>query len=325
MRNTRFRFLFVLGLMLTLGLATAFAGGIDKKKKRKKIPKNMGAISVKTTNEARTVRIDGKEVGFSGTAEGAEFYVTPGVHLVEVIGPNGKTFSREINVVKKARHCICLAFVEKVSTRPCPYDMRVSGPNSVTEGDLATFVATNIAKVSPTDAAALNYIWKVSPAAARITSGMGTSAVTVDTTGLGGQTVSVELDTGDGKYDASCRQKNSVPMEVVKLPPPPKDPPLFDEFPTVANDDDKARLDNLAIQLQNDPNAQGYIILYPGTDRRSQARTPAKLTEIALNYLVKDRGVDPSRLTIVSTAITRPVTTYQIWLVPPGAKTPVAK
>ena len=326
MQNTRFKFLFVLGIMLTLGLTTAFAAvGADKKKKRRKIPKKMGAISVKTTNGPRVVRIDGKEVGKSGTVEGAEFYVTPGVHLVEVIGPKGKTFSREVNVVKKARHCICLAFVEKTTKRPCPYDMRVTGPDRVTEGDLATFVASNVAVVTPIAAAALKYAWKVSPSNARVTSGLGTNSITVDTTGLGGQTVNVDLAVTDGVYDATCRQRIAVPMSVDKLPAPKPVPQMFDEFPTVANDDDKARLDNLAIQLQNDPNAQGYIILYPGTDRRSQRRTPAKLTEMALNYLVKDRGVDPSRLTIVSSAISRPITTYQIWLVPPGAENPVAK
>lgn len=324
MQNTRFRFLFVLGLMLTLGLATAFAaGGVDKKKKRKKIPKNMGAVTVRTTEEARVVKIDGQEVGISGTSEAAEFYVTPGIHFVEVIGPDGKTFSKNINVVKKARHCICLSFVTKITTRPCPYDMRVTGPASVTEGDTAIFIAKNEARVSPTAESDLNFIWTVLPAAASFT-GQGTNTISVDTNGLGGQTVRVLLDTGDGTNDADCRQKNSVPMDVERIPPP-LPPKEFDVFPTVANDDDKARLDNLVVELQNNPNVQGYIILYPGTDRKSQTRTPARLTEIAYNYLVQERGADPSRIRIVTTTITRPVTTYEIWLVPPGAATPVPK
>ena len=40
------------------------------------------------------------------------------------------------------------------------------------------------------------------------------------------------------------------------------------------------------------------------------------------DYLVKERGVDPNRLTIVVDG-TKSTTTYQIWLVPPGAETPV--
>ncbi len=141
-------------------------------------------------------------------AKALNFISHPGVHLVEVEGPNGQTFRKEINIVKKVKNCICLNVVEKTTTRPCPYDMRVDGPESVTEGDLATFFARNIASTTPIAGTALNYAWKVSPSSARITSGLGTPAITVDTTGLGGRTLMVELDVTDGVYDASCRQTN---------------------------------------------------------------------------------------------------------------------
>ena len=323
MRNKKFNFLVILGLMLTLGLSTAFANGGNDGKKKKKRPKNTGILSVQTTPNAMTVKVDGQVVGQSGVTEGAEFYLTPGVHLVEVEGPNGKTFSREINVVKNVKNCICLDVVEKKTTRPCPYDMRVSGPDSVQEGDLATFVATNdVASITPIAATALNYAWRVTPSDARITSGLGTNSITVDTTGLGNRTVNVELDVTDGVYDASCRQRIAVNTGVDRVEIPIVPPLLFDEFPTLSNDDDKARLDNLAIELQNNPNAQGYIIMYQGTDRRSQRRTSERLSKFALDYLVKTRGVDPSRLQIVRGG-SRTTTTYQMWLVPPGATTPV--
>ena len=46
----------------------------------------------------------------------------------------------------------------------------------------------------------------------------------------------------------------------------------FDQFPSVAFDDDKARLDNLAIALQNSPDTTAYIIIYGGrTSRTGQA------------------------------------------------------
>jgi hypothetical protein len=325
MRNTRrFSFLFVVGLILTLGMTSAaLAAGGDKKKK-KKAPKNAGIISVLTTPNALPVKIDGKMVGMSGTTEGAEFYLAPGIHLVEVEGPNGQKFSREINVIKKVKHCICLNIVEKTTSRPCPYDMRVDGPNSVKEGNRVTFVARNIAAVTPIAGTALNYAWKVSPSGVRIVSGLGSPALTIDTTGLGGRTLTVDVDVNDGVYDASCRQTKSISTGVVPLPPvkPPVPIPV-DRFPFSAFDDDKARLDNLAIELQNNPSWQGYIIMYQGTDRKSQRTGDvAKLSRRALNYLVKTRGVDPKRIQIVRGG-TKEVTTYEFWIVPPGAALPV--
>ncbi len=46
-------------------------------------------------------------------------------------------------------------------------------------------------------------------------------------------------------------------------------PVKFDEFESLAFDDDKARLDAFAIELQNQPDSQGYIIMYQGTDKLS--------------------------------------------------------
>ncbi|MDH3529137.1 MAG: hypothetical protein OEQ28_06200 [Acidobacteriota bacterium] len=325
MRNNRkFTLLFVIGLILSLGMASAaFAAGSDKKKKKKQ-PKNTGILSVTTTPNALPVRVDGQLLGMSGVGEAAEFYLTPGIHRVEIEGPNGQSFSRDINIVKKVKNCICLNVVENTTSRPCPYDMRVDGPESVTEGDLVTFVARNVAAVTAIEASALNYAWRVSPSTARITSGLGTPAITVDTSGLGNRTLMVELDVTDGVYDASCRQRISIDTEVVRPPDPqPKVCILFDEFPFRSFDDDKARMDNLAIELQNNPTWNGYIIMYQGTDRKSQtAGEVGRLTRRALDYLVKTRGVDPSRIQIVRGG-SRPTTTYQFWLCPPGAEVPV--
>jgi len=315
--------MFIIGLMLTLGLASAtFAAGGDKKKK--KWPKNTGVLSVTTTPSALPVKVDGQLVGMSGVGDAAEFYLSPGVHLVEIEGPNGQTFRKEINIVKKVKNCICLNVVDKTTTRPCPYDMRVDGPSSVTEGDLATFIARNVASVTPIAGTALNYAWKVTPSDARITSGLGTQSITIDTTGLAGRTLMVEVDVTDGVYDASCRQRISVDTNVIPLPKIDKpEALLYDEFIFRAFDDDKARLDNLAIEMQNNPTWTGYIIMYQGTDRRSQTRGDvAKLSRRSLDYLVKTRGVDPSRIQIVRGG-SRSATTYQFWLVSPGAEYPV--
>lgn len=317
MRNFRYNFLFVIGLMLTLGIANVLAN-VNSKDEKSKRPKNTGILSVKTTPNAYPVKVNGQVVGMSGTTTGAEFFLPPGLHQIEVEGPNGQVFRKEIEIRKDAKNCICLKIVEQNISRPCPYDIRLDGPEKVLEGDLITFAAFNAVSGAATP---LKYVWKVTPDNARITSGLGTPAITVDTSGLGGQTVRAELDVFDDVFDASCRQKISVPTEVEK----PRVPEAVkcDSFESVSFDDDKARFDNCAISLQSNPDAQLYMILYQGTDRLSTTRnTYDKLSKRTLDYLVKTRGVDPRRISIVRGG-NRLKTNYDIWLVPPGAQTPV--
>lgn len=315
MRNIKYKFLFVVGLVLTIGLTTVLADGKTDSKR----PKNTGILTVKTTPSAMTVKVDGQVVGLSGVSSPAEFYLAPGVHRVEVEGPNGKAFSKEIEIRKDAKNCICLKIIEETTKRPCPYNIRLDGPERVVEGDLITFASFNAVK---NDSIPVNYNWTVSPKNLRITSGLGTPAITVDTTGFGGQTINADLDVNDGVYDANCRQKISVPTIVDKLPPPPS-PRKFDEFESIAFDDDKARLDAFTIELQNNPDAQGYIIMYQGTDKVSmRTRKADVISKRTLDYLVKARGIDPRRIVITNWG-TRPKTTYELWVIPPGAQPPV--
>lgn len=316
MRNIKHNFLFALGLMLTFGLTAAFA---QNNGNRTKAPKNMGTLTVKTTPVAYPVKVNDQLLGMSGVNTPAEFYLPPGTHRLLIEGPNGKNFSKEIEIIRNAKNCVCLRIVEEVTTRACPYNIQLSGPERVMDGDLITFASLNSVGDSPTP---INYQWTVSPNV-RITSGLGTPSITVDTTGFGGQTITADLDVNDGGiYDATCRQKISVPTVVENKPPPPT-PRRFDEFESSSFDDDKARLDAFAIELQNNPDSQGYIIMYQGTDRDSvRSRKVEVLTRRTLDYLVKARGIDPRRLQIVNWG-TRLKTTYDLWIVPPGAQPPV--
>jgi hypothetical protein len=316
MRKISFKFSLLIGLVLTVGLTSVFGFGTDTKR-----PKNTGIVTVKTSPVAYPVKIDGQYVGMSGVAKEAEFYVAPGAHTVEVEFPDGKKFNKSIDVIKDRKNCICLSYVETTVKKNCPYDVRVDGPDKVTEGDLITFAAFNsVAGV----ATPLNYRWRVFPETAKITSGQGTSAITVDTTGLGNQTVRAELDVWDDVYADKCRQKNQATTEIEPIPEPePRKPFMCDEFETRAFDDDKARFDNCVIQMNNIPDSQLYVIIYPGTDKISTTRnTFEKLSKRTLDYFVRTRGVDPRRIQIVRWG-SRPRTTYQIWIVPPGATPPV--
>jgi hypothetical protein len=301
--------------MMTFGLTTAAFAQNNKR------PKNTGTLTVKTTPVAYPVKVNNQLLGMSGVDSPAEFYLPPGLHQLVVEGPNGKNFSIEFEFRNDVKICVCLKLVEVVTTRACPYNIRLAGPERVIEGDLITFVSTN----SVTEGAVpVNYNWTVAPSNLNVTSGLGTPSITVDTKGMGGQTVTADLDVNDGVYDANCRQRISVPTIVERLPEPPQ-PRRFDEFESSAFDDDKARLDAFAIELQNNPDSQGYIIMYQGTDKASmRARKVEVLSKRTLDYLVKARGIDPRRIVITNWG-TREKTTYDLWVVPPGAMPPVQK
>jgi hypothetical protein len=311
MRVIRNNFLFAIGLMLTLCVTGAWANA----DKDHKAPKNMGTLTVRSTPAAYPVKVDGQYVGMSGVGTAAEFYLTPGVHTIEVAGPNGNVYTKQLDIRKQTKYCVCLKVVEETTSHPCPYRFHLEGPDSVQAGEVIRFSALNDG-TAPTP---LRYQWKVS--GGRITSGLGTPAITVDTSNMGGQTIEAELDVNDDTYDNRCRQVISVPTDVI---PPPTTPSKVqcDQFEAKAADDDKARFDNCAIQVQNSPDAQLYIIIHPGTDKLSTTRnTYDKLSRRTLDYLVRNRGVDPRRIQILKGS-TQTRTSYEIWIVPPGAEPP---
>jgi hypothetical protein len=92
----------------------------------------------------------------------------------------------------------------------------------------------------------------------------------------------------------------------------------FDEYGDIKFNDEKARLDNYAIQLQNDPGAQGYILAYGSCEGEAQARA-----DRAKGYLVNTRGIDAGRLVTVDGGC-RSDLTVQLWIVPAGAAAPAA-
>lgn len=314
MRLIRHNFLFVLALALTLGANAAMANNGGDKSKR---PKDTGTLTIRTTPASYPVKIDGKYAGMSGVGTAAEFYLTPGIHTVEVAGPNGSLLTREVEIRRNKKHCICLKVDTVTTSRACPYNFRLDGRDRIKEGDLVTFSAIN----SGTAPVPIRFAWKVSNG--RVTSGLGTSTITVDSTGIGGKTINAELDVNDDVYDNKCRQTISVPTFVTPEEKPEEPKPFrCDEFEARTPDDDKARFDNCVIQAQNTPDAQLYVIIYPGTDRVSKTRnTYERLSKRALDYMVKTRGFDPRRISFVKGG-ERVKTTYELWIVPPGATPP---
>ena len=305
-----FAVLIALAFCLVHPASTAYA------KKKKKL--SYGTIKIRTTPGGFPLAIDGKSEGET-KSDYVEYTLDPGRHTIVVTLPSGQRWSRDINVEARRRVCVDLNYRPPVAVAksPCPYPVSLSAPQAVSEGDVITFTAdVDYGGTSP-----LNYTWTVSPADAKIISGLGTSTITVDSTGFGGRRIIATLVVDDGSGDPACRQtaqaSTSVPPTQKRRENPATE---FDVCCSCSFDDQKARLDNLGIQLQNDPSTTSYIIAYAG--RTSRAGQAERLLARAKDYLVQKRGVDASRLVTLNGGY-REEDCVELWIVPVGAQPPV--
>jgi hypothetical protein len=189
---------------------------------------------------------------------------------------------------------------------PCP-TVSVSCPTDVEPNAPITFTAS---VSGGAEGASWTYNWSVS--AGTISSGQGTSTITVDTNGLGGQSVTATVSIGGA--DPSCTGTTASCTTSVKVQAPPAS--KFDEYGNIRFNDEKARLDNYAIQLQNTPGSQGTIIVYGSCVGEGQQRG-----DRAKDYLVNTRGIEAGRITVVDGGC-RSELTVQLWVVPQGATAP---
>jgi hypothetical protein len=187
----------------------------------------------------------------------------------------------------------------------CP-TISVSCTDAVDVGSPITYTAS---VTGGPEGMSATYNWSVS--AGTITSGQGTSSITVDTAGLGGQSVTATVSVGG--LDPSCSATSSCTTNV--RPPKPV-AQRFDEYGNIKFNDEKARLDNYAIQLQNSPGSNGTIIAYGSCAGEAQARA-----DRAKDYLVNTRGIEAGRITTIDGGC-RADLTVQLWVVPSGADAP---
>lgn len=195
------------------------------------------------------------------------------------------------------------------AAQKCPAVV-VTCPDSAALGKEATFSVS-------VDAAAADvkytYKWEVS--AGSITGGQGTTSIKVDTTGVA---ASVAATVEVGGLPASCERRASCASPAFDGPRCGR--PL-DEYGDIPFEDEQARLDNFAIELQNDPASTGFIMCYggrvgyEGEARRRCAR--------AKEYISNKRGIAADRI-ITADGGFKETLTVLVWVVPPGALTPEA-
>jgi PKD domain len=231
--------------------------------------------------------------------------VAPGTYTVTVEVDDGCGCVAFTSTTVTVETCPCIA---APTPPPCP-TVDVSCPDTGTAGTPVTFTASvsgGDSSVTPT------FNWTVS--AGTISSGQGTSSITVDTTGVTG-TITATVDVGG--FDRSCSTSDSCTVSFPVQAAPRK----IDEYGNIRFNDEKARLDNFAIELQNDPTSQGYIIAYGG--RRGRAGEAQRRADRAKDYLVNTRGISADRIVTVDGGF-REDLTVELWIVPQGATAPAA-
>ena len=307
-----FKFVFVaLLVLLFIAVYPSTSAFANKKAKH-------GVMKILTTPGGLLLTIDGKPHGETLT-EYREFNLEPGVHNVAVRLPNGTMWIREIEIHASRIKCIKVDYkpLPPPPKSPCPFPVNISAPQNVAEGEIITFAAD----VNYGGTSGLKYNWVLSPATARIMSGAGSPTIAVDSTGLGGKRVIATLTVDDGSPDPACAQTAQAVAVVAPVEKKVLVAREFDECNNCTFDDQKARLDNLAVELQNDPSVYAHIIAYGG--RTSPVGQVNRLMTRARDYLVNERGIDNSRIVVVNGGY-REGDSVELWIVPTGAAAPQA-
>jgi hypothetical protein len=303
---------FGLAILLAFGFCAVQTATVSAKTKKAKY----GTIKILTNPGGLLLTIDGKSHGETLT-EYRAIDLEPGVHSVQVTLPNGQYWIREIELPAGRVKCVVVNYkpLPPLPKSPCPFPLSISAPKQVTEGEIITYTAD----VSYTGNSPLKYTWKVTPSSAKVISGLGTATLNVDSTGLGGQRITATLTADDGSADPACAQTVQVISVIAPIEKKVIVAREFDECNNCTFDDQKARLDNLAVELQNDPSTRGYILAYGG--RMSPIGQVEKLMSRARDYLVTQRGIDASRLVVVNGGF-REEDSVELWIVPSGAAAP---
>jgi outer membrane protein OmpA-like peptidoglycan-associated protein len=186
---------------------------------------------------------------------------------------------------------------------------------------------------SDADGDALTYSW--SATAGRIT---GTGAtVTFESTGMtppASSTIRVRVTDGRGMdAEATC----PVSMKAADKVAPTAVSCTAGGFPrnlARLNNVDKACLDDVATRLRSDPRSRVIVVGHADSGERTPEVIARRRAEAVRDYLVRERGIEESRITVRSAAATKPLDTgtdaaarsrnrrVEIWFVPEGATAP---
>jgi hypothetical protein len=274
-----------------------------------------GAQQVHLT--ANAVSPSGNPIKYKWTTTDGEINGEGPVVTWNVAGLKPGYHKASLNIISAGGNGECEAFSSVTvlvnacaAIRPVCPAIEISCPTAVAVDQPLTFTSKytgGTAGITPV------YNWTVS--AGTIFSGQGTDTIKVDTTGMAGQTIRASLSMGG--YNLECAADCAVTIPIPKIISR-----RFDEFPDIARNDEKARLDNFAIEMQNDQTATAYVIVYPGKANKGGKRNEVQQhASRVVDYLVNSRQVDQHRIVTLVGPV-RDQLGVELWITPQGATPP---
>lgn len=225
--------------------------------------------------------VDGQRVAEAGTTFGfGTTGKTPGRHVVRVTAtdPDGLTAT-------------CESAIEVSAPPPPPQAQANRAPvcdlSLSTNNLLAGSALSGTVRASDPDGDPLTYEWSID---GRRLSGTG-QQLDIDTNGLTGGSHTIVVKVSDNKGGSvSCSSAATIRGRVVI------------ELPKLRIDNAaKAKLDDIALQLQNDSRLRTLITGYDvAPNSRIAQRNGIRVAQLAKDYLIKQHKIDPGRIEVKS-------------------------
>jgi len=150
--------------------------------------------------------------------------------------------------------------------------------------------------------------WNVS--AGKIISGQGTNQIQIDLSGTDAKKISAAVIVGNLPPECDAHAYNSTEIGFY--------PYILDEFSHVPYSEIAARIQNLFVELGNDPSMSGYIAVY-GSRQGNKKDTAWAIRNIQQS--ISFMKLDPSRIKIADGGF-REEMWVEVYLLPPGVEPP---
>ncbi len=242
-----------------------------------------------------------------GSVQGAD---NAGTVNTSGLAPGSYTVTARISDGKKASASCSASFSVKEPPKHPPSISCSANPTTVTSGDASTISCS----CSSPDGRPLSYSWRSS--GGRLSESGATAQL--DTAGMSAGTITIDTTCTD---DRGLSDSTSSRVSVTVPPPVPQAEKInecsFKKNNARVDNACKAALDDVALRLQRDADARGVVIGQADADERRSAKLSMQRADNSKAYLVKEKGIDPSR--IETRAGSDGGQRVDVWIVPAGA------
>ncbi|MCI0355321.1 MAG: OmpA family protein [Acidobacteria bacterium] len=254
----------------------------------------------------------GRTLSYTWSSTGGSVQGTDSAATVDTngLGPGSYTVTARISDGKKGSASCSASFSVKEPPRNPPRISCSANPTTVMSGDASTISCS----CNSPDNRSLSYSWTAS--SGRLSESGATAQL--DTAGLPASTVTIHTTCTD---DRGLSDSTSTQVSVTVPPPPPQAEKInecaFKKNNARVDNACKAALDDVALRLQRDADARAVVVGQADADERRSAKLSLQRADNTKAYLVKEKGIDPSR--IETRAGSDGGQRVEVWIVPPGA------